>query len=101
MPAHSQGHLTKFPFAICPPNPDSIKVAAVGVLLWLPSRPNGRALAFLLTLISSGVTRSPYILLRPRAAMGAEAREKMLRCYNPQFAMELRQELLERFRIMS
>jgi hypothetical protein len=33
--------------------------------------------------------------------MDPKVREKMLSRYNPQLAMELRQELLERFRIMS
>jgi len=40
-------------------------------------------------------------LLRQLAAMDPKVREKMLSRYNPQLAMELRQELLERFRIMS
>jgi len=40
-------------------------------------------------------------LLRALAAMEPEARKKMLSRYNPRLAMELRQELLERFRIMS
>jgi hypothetical protein len=39
-------------------------------------------------------------LLRQLAAMDPERREKMLSRYNPTMAMELRQELLERFRIM-
>jgi hypothetical protein len=39
-------------------------------------------------------------LLRQLAAMDPERREKMLSRYNPTLAMELRQELLERFRIM-
>jgi len=39
-------------------------------------------------------------LLRQLAAMDAERRKKMLSRYNPTVAMELRQELLERFRIM-
>jgi hypothetical protein len=40
-------------------------------------------------------------LLRQLAAMQPEARRKMLSRYNPRLALELRQELLERFRIMS
>lgn len=40
-------------------------------------------------------------LLRQLAAMDPEVRKKMLSRYNPRVAMELRQELLERFRIMS
>lgn len=39
-------------------------------------------------------------LLRQLAAMDPERRNKMLSRYNPTVAMELRQELLERFRIM-
>jgi hypothetical protein len=39
-------------------------------------------------------------LLRQLAAMDVERRKKMLSRYNPKVAMELRQELLERFRIM-
>jgi hypothetical protein len=39
-------------------------------------------------------------LLRQLAAMDPERRRKMLSRYNPRVAMELRQELLERFRIM-
>ncbi len=39
-------------------------------------------------------------LLRQLAGMDPAVREKMLSRYNPRLAMELRQELLERFRIM-
>jgi hypothetical protein len=39
-------------------------------------------------------------ILRKLAAMDPERRSKMLSRYNPTMAMELRQELLERFRIM-
>ena len=39
-------------------------------------------------------------LVRQLAAMDPEVRKKMLSRYNPKLAMELRQELLERFRIM-
>ncbi len=39
-------------------------------------------------------------LLRQLARMDPEVREKLLSRYNPKLAMELRQELLERFRIM-
>lgn len=45
-------------------------------------------------------TKSRNDILRQLAAMDAERREKMLSRYNPKMAMELRQELLERFRIM-
>ena len=40
-------------------------------------------------------------LLRQLAGMQPEQRKKMLSRYTPKVAMELRQELLERFRIMS
>ncbi len=40
-------------------------------------------------------------LVRTLAAMDPERREKMLSRLNPTAAMELRQELLERYRIMS
>jgi hypothetical protein len=40
-------------------------------------------------------------LLRQLAAMEPEARRKLLSRYNPRLAMELRQELLSRFRIMT
>src|SRR5947208_17002782 len=40
-------------------------------------------------------------LLRQLAAMDPKVREKMLSRYNPQLDMELRQELIERFSIMS
>ncbi len=39
-------------------------------------------------------------LLRQLAGMDSERRKKMLSRYSPKMAMELRQELLERFRIM-
>lgn len=39
-------------------------------------------------------------IVRQLAAMDPERRQKMLSRYNPTLAMELRQELLERFRIM-
>ena len=45
-------------------------------------------------------TKSRNDLLRQLAAMDPKVREKMLNRYNPKVAMELRQELLERFRIM-
>ncbi len=45
-------------------------------------------------------TKARSDLLRQLAAMDAERRKKMLSRYNPTMAMELRQELLERFRIM-
>ena len=40
-------------------------------------------------------------LVRTLAAMDPERRKKMLSRLNPEVAMELRQELLERYRIMS
>jgi uncharacterized membrane protein len=40
-------------------------------------------------------------LVRELAAMDAERREKMLNRLNPKLAMEARQQLMERFRIMS
>ena len=40
-------------------------------------------------------------LVRTLAAMDPERRKKMLSRLNPQVAMELRQELLERYRIMT
>ncbi|MGI8891463.1 MAG: hypothetical protein ACR2G0_11860 [Chthoniobacterales bacterium] len=40
-------------------------------------------------------------LLRQLASMDPERRKKMLSRYNPTLAMELRQELLEKFRIMT
>jgi len=45
-------------------------------------------------------TKNRNDLLRQLAAMDPELRKKMLSRFNPQLAMELRQELLERFRIM-
>ncbi|MGI8956182.1 MAG: hypothetical protein ACR2II_04610 [Chthoniobacterales bacterium] len=39
-------------------------------------------------------------LVRQLAAMEPEQRQKILSRYNPRLALELRQELLERFRIM-
>lgn len=46
-------------------------------------------------------TKSRNDLLRRLASMEPEVRRKMLSRYNPRLAMELRQELLERFRIMT
>ena len=40
-------------------------------------------------------------LVRQLAAMNVEQRKKMLSRLNPKVALELRQELLERFRIMT
>ena len=58
-------------------------------------------------LLAIGLGWSRYVkaksrndLLRQLAAMDPSVREKMLNRYNPKLAMELRQELLERFRIM-
>ena len=44
--------------------------------------------------------KSRHDLVRQLAAMDPEVRRKMLSRYSPTLAMELRQELLERFRIM-
>lgn len=59
-------------------------------------------------LLAIGLGWSRYVkaksrndLLRQLAAMDPKVREKMLSRYNPKLAMELRQELLDRFRIMS
>ena len=46
-------------------------------------------------------TKSRNDLVRQLAAMDAERREKMLSRLTPKVAMEMRQELLKRFRIMS
>jgi hypothetical protein len=46
-------------------------------------------------------TKARNDLLRQLAGMQPEQRKKMLSRFNPRLAMELRQELLERFRIMS
>jgi hypothetical protein len=40
-------------------------------------------------------------LVRDLAAMDVERREKLLNRLNPKLAMEVRQQLMERFRIMS
>lgn len=40
-------------------------------------------------------------LVRQLAAMNVEQRKKMLSRLNPRVALEIRQELLERFRIMT
>ena len=59
-------------------------------------------------LLAIGIGWSRYVrnkarneLLRQLAGMAPEQRKKMLSRYNPRTAMELRQELLERFRILS
>ncbi|MBA3652306.1 MAG: hypothetical protein H0W66_12705 [Chthoniobacterales bacterium] len=44
--------------------------------------------------------KSRHDLVRQLAAMEPEQRKKMLSRYDPRVALELRQELLERFRIM-
>lgn len=60
------------------------------------------------TLLALGIGWSRYAkaksrrdLVRQLAAMEPEQRKKMLSRLNPKVAMELRQELLERFRIMT
>jgi hypothetical protein len=60
------------------------------------------------TLLAVGIGWSRYArwktrdkLVREMAAMDAERREKMLSRLNPKLAMEVRQALMERFRIMS
>ena len=45
--------------------------------------------------------KTRYKLVRDLAAMDPERREKMLNRLDPKLAMEARQQLLERFRIMS
>lgn len=45
--------------------------------------------------------KSRHDLVRQLAAMDVEARKKMLSRLNPAVAMEVRQELLERFRILT
>jgi hypothetical protein len=59
-------------------------------------------------LLAAGIGWSRYAkwkardkLVRELAAMDAERREKMLSRLNPKLAMEARQDLMERFRIMS
>jgi hypothetical protein len=59
-------------------------------------------------LLAIGVSWSRYAkwktrdrLVRELAAMDPERREKMLTRLNPKLAMEARQQLMERFRIMS
>jgi hypothetical protein len=60
------------------------------------------------TLLTIGIGWSRYAkvksrnnLVRQLAAMSVEQRKKMLSRLNPKVALELRQELLERFRIMT
>ena len=45
-------------------------------------------------------TKSRNDLVRQLAGMDPEVRQKMLSRYTPELAMELRQQLLERFQIM-
>jgi hypothetical protein len=59
-------------------------------------------------LLALGIGSSRYAkwktrdkLVRELAAMDADRREKMLSRLNPKLAMEARQQLMERFRIMS
>ena len=59
-------------------------------------------------LLAAGIGWSRYAkwktrdkLVRELAGMDAERREKMLSRLNPKLAMEARQQLMERFRIMS
>lgn len=59
-------------------------------------------------LIAIGVGWSRYAKMKTRnkivremAALDPERREKVLSRLNPKFAMEIRQELLDRFRISS
>ena len=59
-------------------------------------------------LLAAGIGWSRYTkaksrrdLVRQIAAMNPEQREKMLSRLNPEVAMEVRQELLENFRIMT
>ena len=59
-------------------------------------------------LLAAGIGWSRYAkwktrdkLVRELAGMDAERREKMLNRLNPKLAMEARQQLMERFRIMT
>lgn len=59
-------------------------------------------------LLAIGISSSRYAkwktrhkLVRDLAAMTPERREQMLSRLNPKLAMEARQQLMERFRIMS
>ena len=59
-------------------------------------------------LLAIGIGSSRYAkwktrdkLVRDLAAMDPERREQMLKRLNPKLAMEARQQLMERFRIMS
>ena len=59
-------------------------------------------------LLAAGIGWSRYAkwkmrdkLVRELASMDAERREKMLNRLTPKLAMEVRQQLMERFRIMS
>ena len=45
--------------------------------------------------------KTRHNLVRELAAMDPERREKMLSRLNPKLAMEVREQLMERFRIMS
>lgn len=45
--------------------------------------------------------KTRHKLVRELAAMDPAAREKMLSRLNPKLALEIRQQLMERFRIMS
>ena len=72
--------------------------------------PSGTDLAvwIISALLAIGISGSRYAkwktrhkLVRDLAAMDPERREQMLRRLNPKLAMEARQQLMERFRIMS
>ena len=70
-------------------------MSAVDLTVWIIS-----------ALIAIGVGWSRYAkyktrdkVVREMAAMDPERREKVLSRLNPKFAMEIRQELLDRFRI--
>jgi hypothetical protein len=59
-------------------------------------------------LLAAGIGWSRYAkwkmrhkLVRELAAMDPERREKMLSRLNPKLALEIREQLMERFRIMS
>ena len=45
--------------------------------------------------------KTRHKLVRELAAMDPERREKMLNRLNPKLALEIREQLMERFRIMS
>jgi hypothetical protein len=76
---------------------DSLLITGTDITVWTIS-----------ALLAAGIGWSRYAkwktrdrLVRELAAMDPERREKMLSRLNPKLAMEARQQLMERFRIMS